>query len=118
MPIEHAVFALVAQKEGQRRRDKPFGCGGDQRRQARIADHLSKRRRIVLAKDRLPIHGVPVNYPFAKCQACGFGPSKNLSTMAPCVAPAPARSAAATSDASTTSSRLAPAAFAPFACAS
>src|SRR5512142_1129080 len=43
------------------------------------------------------------------CSACW---SKNLSAMAPCVAAPPARSAAAISDASTTSSRVAPAACA------
>src|SRR5687768_1680349 len=44
--------------------------------------------------------------------------SKNLSAIVPCVAAAPARSAAAISDASTTSSRDAPAACAALACAS
>jgi len=44
--------------------------------------------------------------------------SKNLSAMVPCVAAPPARKAAAMSDASTTSSRVAPAPCAAFACAS
>src|SRR5262252_6077637 len=44
--------------------------------------------------------------------------SKNLSAIAPCVAAPPARSAAAINDASTTSSRVAPAACAALACAS
>src|SRR5262245_45753942 len=57
---------------------------------------------------------VDLLYPLL-CPACL---SKNLSAIAPCVAAAPARSAAAMSDASTTSWRVAPAACAALACVS
>jgi hypothetical protein len=48
----------------------------------------------------------------------GYFWSKNFRAMAPCVAPPPARSAAARNADSTSSSREAPAALAPLACAS
>src|SRR6185436_2277708 len=63
-------------------------------------------------RDPLPVqfrHGRYLGAPAA---------SKNFNAIMPCVAAPPARSAAAMRDASTISSRVAPAAFAPFACAS